>query len=87
MRGLVTLGVALLVGCAPVQTLEELELTALQTGDWSAVKMREKRIAGRNQQRGINCGSGATAVCADRTDGVICECMSRQDMEHMLSGR
>ena len=87
MRGLVILGVALLVGCAPVQTLEELEVAALQSGDWSAVTMREKSIARRNQQRGMNCGSGAVAVCADHMHDVVCECMYRQDMKYMLSGR
>ncbi|MBT8065609.1 MAG: hypothetical protein KJO09_00100 [Gammaproteobacteria bacterium] len=87
MRGLVILGVALLVGCAPVKTLEELEIAALQSGDWSAVEMREKRLARQKQRRGMNCGSGAMAVCVDRMHDVICECMSRQDMEYMLSGR
>lgn len=87
MRGLVILGVALLVGCAPVKTLEELELAALQSGDWSAVKMREKSIARRNQRRGMNCGSGAMAVCEERTHDVVCACMSRQDMEYMFKGR
>lgn len=87
MRGLVIVGVALLVGCAPVKTLEELEIAALQSGDWSAVKMREKKIARQNQRQAMNCGSGAMAVCVDRMHDVICECMSRQDMEYMLSGR
>lgn len=87
MKGLVILGVALLVGCAPVKSLEELELAALQSGDWSAVKMRERSIARRNQREAMNCGSGATAVCVDRMHEVTCECMSRQNMEYMLSGR
>jgi len=86
MRGLLILGVALLVGCAPARTLEELELAALQSGDWSAVEKREKRIARRNQQRAMNCGSGATAVCVDFMHDVTCQCVSRQDMQDMMKG-
>jgi hypothetical protein len=87
MRGLVIVGVALLVGCAPVKTLEELEVAALQSGDWSAVKMREKKIARQNQRRAMNCGSGAMAVCVDRMHDVVCECTSQQDIRYMLTGR
>lgn len=84
MRGLMVLGVALLFGCAEHKTLEELELAALQSGDWTAVERRERAIEKRKARRGFVCGQGAIAVCETRGGDTRCECASQDSVERAL---
>lgn len=86
MKGLLLFTAVLLVGCADLETLEELELAALQSGDWSAVERRERNIARREAQRGISCPSRSIAVCEQRVRGSRCSCVSRDAVEDMLGG-
>lgn len=87
MKGLLlVLSILLLAGCAEFQTLEELEFTALQSGDWSQVERRENNIARRTAQRAIQCPSGSMPVCEERARGERCSCMSRDDVARMLGG-
>ena len=86
MKGiLLALSPLLLAACAEFQTLEELEFAALQSGDWSQVERREKNITRRNAQRAIQCPTGAMLVCEERVRGKRCSCMSRDDVNRMLS--
>lgn len=83
---LLAASLVVLAGCAEFKTLEELEFAALQSGDWSAVEQREKNIARRKAQRGIQCPSGEIPVCVERVRGSRCSCTSRDDIERMLGG-
>lgn len=85
MKGLIVLWAALLVGCAEIKTLEELEFAALESGDWSAVAKRERNIEKRKRQRSFSCGSDAIAVCDERVRGTVCKCRSSQEVEDLLS--
>jgi hypothetical protein len=86
MKGLILLAAALLVGCAEVKTLEELELAALQSGDWSAVEKRERSIARRKARGGPGCPSGLIPVCERRAGNSTCDCVSEQLMQDLLRG-
>ena len=86
LRGLTVLSVALLFGCAQYQTLEELELAALQSGDWSAVEKRERAIAKRKERQGFVCGGDAIAVCESHGGDSRCECASQDVLQRMLEG-
>jgi len=80
MRGLIAL-VALLFlgGCAEMQTLEELEMLAATTGDWSAVEKRERRMA----RRAARCPSGYINVCQSLGGLQRCECAAQEDFRSM----
>ena len=84
LRGLLVLAVALLVGCGGHQTLEELEIAAIESGDWSAVDRRERAMARRKAAAGTACGQGMTAVCQRRSRSSPCECVSGQSFDHLL---
>jgi len=85
MKGLIVLAAVLLAGCAEMKTLEELEILAIQSGDWSAVESREKAIARRAERRGPSCGSGAIAICDVQGGERICTCSSREDFDEFFS--
>lgn len=85
MKSIVVIGVLLLAGCANVKTLEELEFAALESGDWSAVEMREKNIERRRKERGLSCGDDAVPVCQDRVRGPVCRCRSVDDIDDWMS--
>lgn len=80
----VVLWVVLLVGCAELKTLEELEFAALESGDWSAVELREKNMERRKQKRGVSCAAGEIALCEQRVRGMVCQCQSRRDVDDLL---
>lgn len=84
MKGLMILFTVLLLGCAEVRTLEELELSALRSGDWSAVEARERALARRAVQRGAACANGDIAVCETRLGTQRCSCGSREAVADML---
>lgn len=84
LRGLMVLSVALLVGCAEHKTLEELELAALQSGDWTAVEKRERAIAKRKARQAFVCAGDAIAVCESRGGDSRCECASHDAVRDML---
>ena len=80
MRGLIALGALLFLGgCAEMQTLEELEMLAATTGDWSAVEKRERRMA----QRAARCPSEYISVCRSTGGLQRCECASQGDFRSM----
>lgn len=85
MKGLIVIAAALLVGCAPAKTLEELEFAALESGDWSAVEERERNIERRKKLRSVSCGSDSVPVCNERARGTVCKCWSQQDLEEWMS--
>lgn len=84
MKGLIALSAVLLLGCAEMKTLEELELAALQSGDWSAVNDRERAIQRREAQRGPRCPAGDIAVCEKRVRKDVCQCTSRDELRDLI---
>jgi hypothetical protein len=87
MKGLLSvLSILLLAGCADFKTLEELEFAALQSGDWSAVELREKSIARRKARHSMRCPSGLLPVCEQRGRRARCTCTSRDDFENIMGG-
>lgn len=84
MKGLIVVAAALLVGCAPNKTLEELEFAALASGDWSAVEKRERNIERRKKERSVSCGADSVPVCQERSRGTICKCWSQQEIEDWM---
>lgn len=80
MKGIIILMLALLVGCAEVTTLEDLELAAMQSGDWSAVERRERAVARRAQRSRTDCPSGSIPVCEQRPGETRCHCTSQDDV-------
>ncbi len=86
MKALTAISVlALLAACAPVKTLEELELAAMQTGDWSAVERRERAIERRKGASGNLCPSGAILLCESGIGQRSCSCISRDSIERIFS--
>jgi hypothetical protein len=71
---------SLIVGCADVQTLEELEDEAVITGDWSLVEKREALRAKRNSRRPSQCGGRLVSYCRKSVGKYRCECVSRIDV-------
>ena len=86
MKGLVVLTMALLVGCVEFKTLEELEFAALESGDWSAVHQRERKIAKREAQKAARCPSGHIRVCRNRVRDEQCYCASEEHVSEILRG-
>ena len=85
MKGiLLVITAVVLVGCAPYQTLEELELAALESGDWSAVEQRERQMKKRQERRGASCGAGKILVCENRGRDKLCFCSSDDDVRALL---
>ena len=54
MKGMALLVLVLLGGCGTYTSLEQLEATAMLTGDWSEVEKRERIIARRNLRAGTH---------------------------------
>ena len=88
MRRLIALGLALIVaGCSPTKTLEELEVDALRTGDWSLVEKREAVIAKRKARRSSHCPDGAVSYCDKSIGSYRCQCVAKAVMLDFLAAR
>ena len=77
----------LLMGCAPVPTLEELENQAMLTGNWSAVERRQKTIARRNADRGLGCPGGKISFCVQDIGETVCSCVDRDALDGIFARR
>ena len=84
MRGLLVLSAAMLIGCADLKTLEELELAALESGDWSAVEKRERALAKRRAREANACPSGYVLVCGSGVGHRRCQCSSHDSVSDFL---
>ena len=84
MKGMIMLLAVLIAGCVQYPTLEELELAALESGDWSAVEQRERLLEKRRSQRGMRCGSGHILVCEHSGTGRRCRCSAADDVRAIL---
>ena len=70
----------LVTGCAPVQSLEDLEDEAVLSGDWSLVEAREALLAKRDRRRPSQCGSRQVSYCIKAVGEYRCACVSRVDV-------
>ena len=87
MKYAVLLCFLLLMGCAPVPTLEELENQAMLTGNWSEVERRQKIIANRNAERGLGCQAREVALCVKDIGKTVCTCIERNALRGIVARR
>ena len=87
MKGMALLILILLGGCGTYTPLEQLEATAMLTGDWSEVEKRERIIARRELRSGTLCPSGTVNVCQPGAAGNRCTCMQSDMVRTLLGGR
>ena len=73
-----------LAGCTSAPTLEELEFAALESGDWSEVKKRERAIARREARIAKQCPAGRMRVCVKRAAGNDCGCIARDEFRDVF---
>ncbi len=82
---LTALGVLLLSGCSSLASMEELERQAMLTGDWSAVEQRERILARREAERGLQCQSGEISFCEKYVGRTECICINNDEMRDVLA--
>ena len=78
-RVLVLLAFLAIGACADTRTLEELEQEAMETGDWTAVERREKKLAEKLARREAGCRTTETLVCEELASTARCYCVSKHD--------
>ena len=79
------LGVMLLSGCSSFTSMEELERQAMLTGDWSAVEQRERILAKREEERGLQCPTGHVSYCERYVGRTNCRCITNDAMRGVLA--
>lgn len=86
MRVITTLMLsAVLIGCAPMPSMDELQAEALASGDWSRVEKRERFLA-KYRTDEHECPAGTTSFCIRRAAVMKCECVSRSAVSRILEG-
>ena len=73
-----------LAGCTAAPTLEELEFAALESGDWSEVKKRERAIARRQARMAQECPNGRVRFCVKRAVREECGCIARDEFRDLF---
>ncbi len=81
---LVLLGALILTGCVSIPSLEQLEEQAFLSGDWSAVEQRERLLARRIENRGLQCPAGMVDFCEMHGEQKRCECVGIARMQKLL---
>ncbi len=76
MKLLFLFALAIVIGCAPQPTLEELEDEAVSTGDWVTVERREELMKKELEVRAPGCPKGLNKYCIEEQSGVQCYCVS-----------
>ena len=73
-----------LIGCVttPAPTLEQLEIQAMLTGDWSAVEKREQALKRRLARQPLQCESGYVTYCELDFVEKRCSCVHRDLLFH-----
>ena len=85
MKSLIVVSMFLvLAGCTTAPTLEELEFAALESGDWSEVRKRERAIARREARMAQQCPVGRVRVCVKRAAGNQCGCVARDEFRDIF---
>lgn len=73
-----------LAGCTTAPSLEELEFAALESGDWSEVRKRERAMARREARIAKQCPVGRVRVCVKRAAGNDCGCVARDEFQDIF---
>ena len=76
-----------LAGCGSIKSMEQLELEASISGDWTEVEKRERILARRKEREGPSCPSGYIAFCEQNGSMKQCGCVTRQGMRDIFAGR
>jgi len=87
MKGMALLVLLLLGGCGTYTSLEQLEATAMLTGDWSEVDKRERIIQRRKLRAGHQCPVGMVSVCQAGATLSRCSCVKSDAIRSLLGGR
>lgn len=87
MKGMALLVLLLLGGCGTYTSLEQLEATAMLTGDWSEVDKRERIIQRRKLRAGLQCPVGMVSVCQAGAALNRCTCVKSDTIRSLLDGR
>ena len=87
MRGLIIFAAAVIVGCAPTPSLQELEAEAEVTGDWTEVERYERALARRAARQGPMCPTGQVSFCESYLGSEQCRCVDGDRMRALLIGR
>ena len=87
LTGIVALSAMLTAACAPMPTLEELEVDALRTGDWTLVEQRERLIAKRNARRPMQCPAAMVSYCERHAGRLDCQCVTRSAFGGAIASR
>lgn len=87
MKGLSVLMLCLLAGCAARPTMEQLELQAFNSGDWSAVEQRERMQARIAKRAPVQCPARLVAVCVNQFGNKKCSCVRSSDLQMSLINR
>ncbi len=74
MKTLAIVALIFLVGCAGRPTTEQLEAEASVSGDWTAVKNRERMIERMRVQTEPECPDGQYLHCRIKAEQQICSC-------------
>jgi len=84
------LGVFALVcfaGCTASPTLQELEMQAFVSGDWTKVERREAALARRQSRSGALCPNGYVSYCEVSVGESKCTCVDRTELMSAIFGR
>ena len=76
---------SVLLGCAPVPTLEQLEDAAMLTGDWSQVERRERIIQRREARQALQCPLGYISYCEPRIGREDCVCVGHDALDDIFA--
>ncbi|MDH5304740.1 MAG: hypothetical protein OEW64_11685 [Gammaproteobacteria bacterium] len=87
MRFLSVLALVFLAACASGPTLGELEDQAMLSGNWAEVEKRERSLARRQAQRGLQCPTGYLSYCEDRYGDRSCSCVQREGFRIVVQQR
>ena len=90
MKGMALLALMvlpLLGGCGGLTSLEQLEATAMLTGDWTEVEKRERILERRKLRAGPQCSPGRVAVCEAGAGSERCSCVRSANLHSLLGGR
>lgn len=87
MKGMALMVLLLLGGCGTYTSLEQLEATAMLTGNWSEVEKRERIIQKRKLRAGPKCPIGMISVCQSGAALNRCACVKSDIVRSLLGGR
>ena len=75
MRLVILFTLVTVVSCTPQPTLEQLEVEALTTGEWTAVERREEVIKKRLESGAPGCPKGLKKYCVEEQSVIQCYCL------------